>query len=75
MKPTLVTSVSKDRHLLFVLKEAQKAFDEGNFQKGLTNLCHAVFTAATDGTGKLTETELVHELRKIAGFGFDGEAA
>lgn len=76
MKPTLVTSVPRSAHLLFVLKEAQKAFEEGDFQKGLDNLCHSVFTAATDGAGRLSHTELIYELRKIAGFGYDpGQAA
>lgn len=59
------------KHLQFVLGEAQRDFDRGDFQRGLTNLCHSVFVAATEGSGDMSETDVIHELRKVAGFGFD----
>lgn len=71
-----VTRIPQQRHLLFVLLEAQRAFEDGDFQKGLSNLCHAVFVAGTAGRGDLSETDLICELRKVAGFGYEpGEAA
>lgn len=60
-----------EQHLLYVLKEARKAFEQGDSQTGLTNLCHAVFVAADKGKQGLTDHELIHELRGFAGFGFD----
>lgn len=58
-------------HLRYVLGEAQRAFERGSFQEGLTNLCHSVFVAGTEGRGELSEMDLIRELRKVAGFGFD----
>lgn len=71
-----VTRIAQNRHLLFVILEAQRSFEEGDFQAGLTNMCHAVFVAGTSGRGDLSETDLICELRKVAGFGYEpGEAA
>lgn len=62
-------------HLRHVIGEAVAAFDRADFQTGLTNLCHAVYVAGTTGREGMSEMDLIRELRKVAGFGFDvGEA-
>lgn len=55
----------------YVLRQAQHAFERGDFQAGLTNLCHSVFIAGTTGREGMSELDLIRELRKVAGFGFD----
>lgn len=64
-------------HLENVLRRAEVNFDNGRFQDGLSAMTEAVYVAATQGRQGMGETELVHRLRKISGWGFspDGEAA
>lgn len=66
-----------ERHLENVLREAETFFDQGEFSKGLSSMSHAVFVAATTGPQGMENHELIHRLRKIAGWGYspDGEAA
>ena len=71
MKAADVSIALPSQHLRYVLREAERAFARGDFQTGLTNLCHSVFVAGTKGREGMSEMDLVRELRKVAGFGFD----
>lgn len=63
-------------HLGNVLREAEQLFDKGEWAKGLESMGHAVFVAATTGKQGLTDTELIHKIRRITGYGYTpGEAA
>ena len=71
-----VVTSPPDQHLMWLLKEVAKDFEQGEWTRGNQNLCHAVYVAATTGPQGLSEHDLVHLLRGITGHGFDpGEAA
>ena len=73
--PATALTAPPSQHLRYVIGESVRAFDRADLQTGLTNLCHAVFVAGTKGREGMSETDLIRELRQIAGFGFDaGEA-
>lgn len=64
----VVTRVSSQRHLAFILMEAQRCRDNGDHVGERANLCQAVFCAATEGAGKLSATELIELLDGLGPF-------
>lgn len=59
-----------DRHTVNLVRRAAASSAEGDWQGTITDLCHAVHVGATKGLQGGSEMELIHELRKVAGFGF-----
>ena len=71
------TSYKSAPFYAIILKDFKQSGDDcdgGEYTRGIESLCHAVFVAATTDTG-LENTELIHRLRKIAGWGFDPKDA
>ena len=65
------------QHVLNLVLRSVKASEEGDLQAAITELCHAVYVGTFKGPQGISEHELIHALRGIAGFGFplDGDAA
>jgi len=59
-----------DRHALNLVKRASAASLEGDAQRTITELGHAVYAAAFDGPQGVSQHEMILALRQVAGFGF-----
>lgn len=58
------------KHVLWLVKRAVKASEEGDYQAMITELAHAVFVGTFKGPQGISEHELILALRGVAGFGF-----